>query len=66
VLEDVIDTLIVKNVLSITDLPEQAQAKLFAHKSFRECVSNAFAAAVRADRLRRRYLSSGINSVSTP
>ena len=36
VLEDVIDTLIVKNVLNITDLPEQAQAKLFARKSFRE------------------------------
>jgi hypothetical protein len=39
VLEDVIDTLIVKNVLNITDLPEQAQAKLFARKSFRERVS---------------------------
>jgi len=36
VLEDVIDTLIVKNVINITDLPEQAQAKLFARKSFRE------------------------------
>ena len=39
VLEDVIDTLIVKNILNITDLPEQAQAKLFARKSFRERVS---------------------------
>jgi hypothetical protein len=39
VIEDVIDTLIVKNVLNITDLPEQAQAKLFARKSFRERVS---------------------------
>ena len=38
VLEDVIDTLIVKNILNITDLPEQAQAKLFARKSFRERV----------------------------
>ncbi|MBC8057576.1 MAG: hypothetical protein H7Y61_13455 [Rhizobiales bacterium] len=41
VLEDVIDTLIVKNVLNITDLPEQAQAKLFARKSFRERVSKS-------------------------
>ncbi len=36
VIEDVIDTLIVKNVLNITDLPGEAQAKLFARKSFRE------------------------------
>jgi hypothetical protein len=41
VLEDVIDTLIVKNVLNITDLPEHAQAKLFARKSFRERVSKS-------------------------
>ena len=41
VLEDVIDTLIVKNILNITDLPEQAQAKLFARKSFRERVSKS-------------------------
>ena len=41
VLEDVIDTLIVKNVLNITDLPDQAQAKLFARKSFRERVSKS-------------------------
>ena len=39
VLEDVIDTLIVKNVINITDLPEQAQAKLFARKTFRERVT---------------------------
>ena len=39
VIEDVIDTLIVKNIINITDLPEQAQAKLFARKSFRERVS---------------------------
>lgn len=39
VLEDVIDTLIAKNVLNITDLPDQAQAKLFARKSFRERLS---------------------------
>jgi hypothetical protein len=36
VIEDVIDTLIAQHVINITDLPEQAQAKLFARKSFRE------------------------------
>ena len=41
VIEDVIDTLIVRNILNITDLPEQAQAKLFARKSFRERVSKS-------------------------
>ena len=41
VLEDVIDTLIVRNVFNITDLPEQAQAKLLARKSFRERVSKS-------------------------
>ena len=41
VLEDVIDTLITKNILNITDLPEQAQAKLFARKSFRERASKS-------------------------
>jgi hypothetical protein len=41
VIEDLIDTLIVKNILNITDLPEQAQAKLFARKSFRERVSKS-------------------------
>ncbi len=39
VIEDVIDTLIVKNLINITDLPEQAQAKLFARKSFRERIT---------------------------
>ena len=39
VIEDVIDTLIVKNILNITDLPAEAQAKLFARKSFRERIS---------------------------
>ena len=38
VIEDVIDTLIVKNIINITDLPGEAQAKLFARKSFRERV----------------------------
>lgn len=36
VLEDVIDTLINRNLLNITDLPAEAQAKLFSRKSFRE------------------------------
>ncbi len=36
VLEDVIDTLIVKNILNISDLPAEAQAKLFGRKGFRE------------------------------
>ena len=36
VIEDVIDTLIMKNILTITDLPTHAQAKLFARKSFRD------------------------------
>ena len=42
VIEDVIDTLIARNLINITDLPDQAQAKLFARKSFRErAVRNA-------------------------
>ena len=41
VIEDVIDTLIVKNILNITDLPSEAQAKLFARKSFRERISKS-------------------------
>jgi hypothetical protein len=36
VLEDVIDALTSRNVINITDLPEVAQSKLFARKSFRE------------------------------
>jgi hypothetical protein len=36
VLEDVIDTLINRNIINITDLPAEAQAKLFSRKSFRE------------------------------
>jgi hypothetical protein len=39
VIEDVIDTLLVKNILNITDLPAEAQAKLFARKSFRDRAS---------------------------
>ncbi len=36
VLEDVIDALIRRNVLCITDLPSEAQHKLFDRKHFRE------------------------------
>ena len=36
VLEDLIDVLIARQVLRITDLPEQAQQKLYARKSFRD------------------------------
>ena len=36
VLEDVIDALTSRNLLIITDLPDIAQTKLFARKSFRE------------------------------
>ena len=33
---DVIDTLISKNVINITDLPVEAQTKLFGRKGYRE------------------------------
>ena len=36
VIEDVIDTLIAKNVINITDLPIEAQTKLFGRKGYRE------------------------------
>lgn len=36
VLEDLIDVLIRRNVLCVTDLPAEAQAKLFERKHFRE------------------------------
>lgn len=39
VIEDLVDVLLSKNILNITDLPAEAQAKLFARKSFREKVS---------------------------
>lgn len=39
VLEDLIDALIRRNVLCITDLPMEAQLKLFDRKHFREGVS---------------------------
>jgi hypothetical protein len=36
VVEDLIDVLVAKNLILITDLPAEAQAKLFARKSFRD------------------------------
>lgn len=39
VLEDVIDALIARNVISITDLPEQALDKLLARRGFRDRVT---------------------------
>ena len=41
VVEDMIDTLVAKNIINITDLPPQAQAKIMARKSFRERVSQS-------------------------
>jgi hypothetical protein len=41
VIEDVIDALIVKNVINITDLPSGAQIKLMNRRSFRERVSQS-------------------------
>ena len=40
VLEDLIDALIRRNVLCITDLPMEAQLKLFDRKHFREGVQS--------------------------
>ena len=36
VLEDLVDVLIARNVICITDLPIEAQQKLFARKNFRD------------------------------
>ena len=41
VIEDMIDILVAKNIINITDLPPQAQAKIIARKSFRERVSQS-------------------------
>jgi len=35
VLEDLVDALLARNILRITDLPQEAQQKLFERKSFR-------------------------------
>lgn len=40
VIEDLVDVLLAKNVLNITDLPPEAQAKLFARKGFRDRISS--------------------------
>ncbi len=39
VIEDVIDTLLAKNILNITDLPAEAQAKLLTRRRFRHSAS---------------------------
>jgi hypothetical protein len=39
VIEDVIDTLISKNVINITDLPFEAQTKLFGRRGYRQRAS---------------------------
>jgi hypothetical protein len=39
VLEDVIDVLIARHVINLTDLPAQAQSKLFARRSHRHSTS---------------------------
>jgi hypothetical protein len=36
VIEDLVDVLVARNIIRITDLPGEAQAKLFARKNFRE------------------------------
>lgn len=36
VVEDLVDVLVARNVINITDLPPEAQHKLFARKNFRE------------------------------
>lgn len=41
VLEDLVDTLIKKNILIITDLPEQARKKLMARKGLRSQLKNS-------------------------
>jgi hypothetical protein len=39
VLEDVIDVLVARHVINLTDLPAQAQSKLFARRSHRHSTS---------------------------
>lgn len=36
VLEDLVDVLVARNIIRITDLPAEAQHKLFARKNFRD------------------------------
>jgi hypothetical protein len=40
VIEDLVDVLVSKNILNITDLPVEAQAKLFARKGYRDRISS--------------------------
>lgn len=39
VLEDLVDVLIMRNIIRITDLPAEAQQKLFDRKHFRESIN---------------------------
>lgn len=39
VIEDLVDVLVAKHILNITDLPVEAQAKLFARKGYRDRIS---------------------------
>jgi hypothetical protein len=41
VIEDLVDVLVARNVIRITDLPPEAQLKLFTRKSFREGVKRS-------------------------
>ncbi|MBK6850546.1 MAG: hypothetical protein IPG93_02770 [Burkholderiales bacterium] len=41
VIEDLVDVLVARNVIRITDLPAEAQLKLFDRKSFREGVKRS-------------------------
>ncbi len=41
VIEDLVDVLVARNVIRITDLPAEAQLKLFNRKSFREGIKRS-------------------------
>jgi hypothetical protein len=41
VIEDLVDVLVARNVIRITDLPPEAQLKLFTRKSFREGIKRS-------------------------
>jgi hypothetical protein len=41
VIEDLVDVLVARNVIRITDLPAEAQLKLFDRKSFRENIKRS-------------------------
>lgn len=49
VLEDVIDALIARNVISITDLPQQALDKLLARRGFRDRITQRLSGIIDAE-----------------